>query len=158
MGLLEALRSLFFFVPFIISTGIYDTRTIHQLSFSCQPIGTISIMKPKTNWLKTLRENRGYTQEEFTAQLQLSGLDYSRSAVSSWESGRVSAPLNHVEVRQAIANILRIDIKTMLKLAGYEVESKPHSEEAERVAYLIDQLPPDKRNLAVRLVEELAKT
>lgn len=115
-------------------------------------------MKPKTNWLKTLRENRGYTQEEFTAQLQLAGLDYSRSAVSSWESERVDVPLNSVEFRQALANILNMDIKTLLKLAGYEIESKAHSDAAERAAWLIDQLPPDKQDLAVRLVEELAKT
>lgn len=67
-------------------------------------------------------------------------------------------PLDNVEFRQALANIFNIDIKTLLKLAGYEVDSKPHSDEAERVAYLIDQLPPDKRNLAVRLIEEMAKT
>lgn len=115
-------------------------------------------MKQNTNWLKTLRESRGFTQEEFAARLQLAGLDYSRPAVSSWESGRHQAPLGNVQFRQVLANIFNIDVKTLLKLAGYEVDSKPHSEEAERVAYLIDQLPPEKRNLAVRLVEELAKT
>jgi transcriptional regulator with XRE-family HTH domain len=115
-------------------------------------------MKQKTNWLKTLREKQGLTQEEFTARLQLEGMDYSRPAISSWESDRHPAPLGNVAFRQALANIFNMDIKTLLKLAGYEVESKPHSEEAERVAYLIDQLPPDKRNLAVRLVEEMAKT
>lgn len=115
-------------------------------------------MKPDSNWLKTLREKSRLKQEDLAARLQLAGLEYARSSVSAWENGYANPPLESVEFRQALANIFNIDVKTLLKLAGYEVESKPHSDAAERAAWLIDQLPPDKQDLAVRLVEELAKT
>lgn len=131
---------------------------IGELTTFCQQVDRIAIMEQTKNWLKQNRQKLGLSQEELTARLQVAGIDVSRGTVSHWENGRYKIPLENVEVRQALANIFNMDIKTLLKLAGYEVESKPHSEEAERVAYLIDQLPPDKRNLAVRLVEELAKT
>ncbi len=114
-------------------------------------------MERKTNWLKTRREALHLKQEDLAAQLQVSGFDISRPSISHWENGRHLPPLENPEFRQALANILRIDVKTLLKLAGYEVAKSDFSEAAERVAYIVDQLPPDKQELAVRLVEQLAK-
>lgn len=131
---------------------------VTELPYSCQLIGKIYTMKQEINWLTTLRKKGNLTQDGLATRLQLAGLKHGREAVSAWETGRAVPPLDNVEFRQALANILNMDIKTLLKLAGYEVESKPHSDAAERAAWLIDQLPPDKQDLAVRLVEELAKT
>lgn len=112
-------------------------------------------MEQTKNWLKQNRQKLGLSQEELTARLQVAGIDVSRATVSHWENGRYNLPLESVEFRQALANILNMDIKTLLKLAGYEVESKTHSETAERVAWIVDQLPPDKQQLALKLVEQL---
>lgn len=111
-------------------------------------------MKPESNWLKTLRKKHGLKQEDLAAKLQLAGLEYSRSSVSSWENGYHRPPLEDASFRQALANILRIDVKTLLKLAGYEVATSQHSEAAERAAWIIDQLPPDKQELVLKLVEQ----
>jgi len=112
-------------------------------------------MKRDTNWLKTLRQKMGLKQEDLAAQLQLTGLDYARSSVSGWENGYSQLPLNNPEFRQALANILNVDVKTLLKLAGYEVTASQHSEAAERVAFIVDRLPPDKQQLALKLIEQL---
>lgn len=97
-------------------------------------------------------------QEEFAARLQLEGLDISRAAISHWETGRYQVPLDNPEVRHVIAKVLRVNIRTLLKLAGYEVDNGVHSIYAEQAAILIDQLPADKQELALRLLEQLAKT
>lgn len=131
---------------------------IVNLTGFCQVDDRIAFMEQTKNWLKENRQKLGLSQDELATQLQVRGIDVSRATVSHWENGRYNIPLENVEVRQALANILRIEVKTLLKLAGYEVESKPHSDAAERAAWLIDQLPPEKQDLAVRLVEELAKT
>lgn len=97
-------------------------------------------------------------QEEFASRLQIEGLDVTRSAVSHWETGRYHIPLDNPEVRRVIAKVLRVNIRTLLKLAGYEVDNHIHSIYAEQVASIVDQLPEEKQELVLRLVEQLAKT
>ena len=111
----------------------------------------------KQSWLKQLRESLGMRQEEFAARLQIEGLDITRAAVSHWENGRYQIPLENPDYRRAIAKVLRIDIRTMLKLAGYEVDGDVHSILAEQVASIVDQMPEDKQKMVLNLVEQLAK-
>lgn len=113
-------------------------------------------MERKTNWLKTLREQNRITQDDLTARLQTEGFDVSRSTIAGWELGK-QPPLNDPVFRQALSRALRVNIRTILKLAGYEVEQENHSIWAEQAASLIDQLPPEKQELALRLVEQLAR-
>lgn len=97
-------------------------------------------------------------QEDLAARLQVEGIDVTRSAVSHWENGRYQIPLDDPNVRRAIAKVLRINIRTLLKFAGYEVDNEIHSIYAEQIAAIIDQLPEEKQQLVLRLVEQLAKT
>lgn len=110
------------------------------------------------NWVKNRREIVGISQEELAARLQRSGFDISRATVGHWEQDKYLPPLGNPQFCKTMADILLVSVKDLLAMAGYDLAEKQHSLEAERVAYLVDQLPPDKRNLAVRLVEELAKT
>lgn len=108
------------------------------------------------NWLKTKRERVGITsQEDFAARLQLEGITVTRSSISHWENGRFQPPLDNPDFRQALVRILKLSEPEILKLAGFKVEASHHSDEAERAAMIVDQLPPDKRGLAVRLLEQL---
>jgi transcriptional regulator with XRE-family HTH domain len=109
-------------------------------------------------WLKTLREQSQITQEDLTARLQVEGFDISRSSLASWESGRYEPPLHDPEFRRALSRALRVNVRTILRLAGYEVDDQQHSLFAEKAAILIDQLPEDKQELAVRLIEQIART
>ena len=111
----------------------------------------------RQNWLRTLREQARLTQEDLTARLQVEGFDISRSAVASWEHGRHIPPLHDANFRQALSKALNIKPRLILKLAGFEVEEESHSLLAEQAATLIDQLPEDRKELALRLIEQLAK-
>lgn len=111
----------------------------------------------QTNWLKTYRERLNLSQEDLAAQLQIRGINVARASVSHWETGKHLPPLHEAEFRRALADVLRLNVKTVLKLAGYDIEAE-RSEEAERIADMVDKLPPDKRDLAVRLIEQLART
>lgn len=113
--------------------------------------------KRRINWIKTLRERASITQDELAIRLQVAGFEYTRGAINNWESERNQPPLHSAPFRQAFADALRVDVRTMLKLAGYEVDKTEHSVLAEQVAYIVDNLPPDKQQLALALVEQLAK-
>lgn len=108
------------------------------------------------NWLKARRERVGIeSQEEFAALLQLEGFSITRAAISHWENGTRQPPFNNPMFRKALAKILRMSEPKLLRFAGYEVEDSIHTEEAERGAEIIDQLEPGKRELALRLLEQL---
>jgi transcriptional regulator with XRE-family HTH domain len=111
-------------------------------------------MEQKSNWLKTLREQNQITQEELAVRLQLQGMNTSRSSIASWETGKHDPPLNNREFRIALSQILRVSIKSMLKMAGYEVDQE-HTALGERAASIIDQMPEDKQQLAIKLLEQL---
>lgn len=110
------------------------------------------------SWIRNRREIVGISQEELAARLQRNGFDISRATVGHWEQDKYLPPLGNPQFCKTMADILLVSVKDLLAMAGYDLSEREHSIEAERVAYLVDQLPPDKRNLAVRLVEELAKT
>lgn len=107
------------------------------------------------NWLKNRREAIDLRQDELAAKLQIEGFDVSRATISNWETGRHEPPMHDPEFRHALARSLRLNVRTMLKLAGYEVTEQPHSTTAELAADLIDRLPPEKQQLALRLIETL---
>ena len=109
------------------------------------------------HWLKQLREEVNLTQDDLAARLQLEGIKkVSRSAVSNWEAGLSNVPLRNPEFVKALANTLRITETRLMLMAGYTVGAK-HTDLAERAAHIIDELPPDKQELAVRLVEQLKR-
>lgn len=108
------------------------------------------------NWLRKRREEVGITsQEELAEKLQLDGFSFTRASISHWENGRNNPPLDDPEFRRVLAKILRVSQPDLLRLAGYEVDRVSRTHEAERAAYIVDQLTPEKRDLAVRLLEEL---
>jgi transcriptional regulator with XRE-family HTH domain len=113
--------------------------------------------KRRANWIKTLRARANITQDDVAARLQIAGFDYTRGAINNWESDRNQPPVHNAEFRQAFADALKVDVRTLLKMAGYEVDTGEHSIVAEQVAYIVDNLPPDKQQLALALVEQLAK-
>ena len=109
------------------------------------------------HWLKQLREEVGITQDDLAARLQLEGIKkVSRSAIANWESHIGNVPLRNPEFVRALSSILRITETQLMLMAGYTVGAK-HTELAERAAHIIDNLPSDKQELAVRLVEQLKR-
>lgn len=139
---------------------------VEHLSTSCQQIDRITIMTQtrnirstnirSTNWLRQLRKNAGIdTVDDFAARLQLEGVSFTRAAVSHWENGRHKPPLHDADFRKALSRVLRVSEAEILRLAGFELEKADRSDAAERAAYLVDQLPAEKQDLAIKLLEQL---
>ena len=80
--------------------------------------------------IKTLRKNKGLTQEELAIRLKVV-----RQTVSKWEKG-YSVP--DAETLQKIADILEVDIKQLLG-ADIEIE-KSSNEVAEQLSRINEQL------------------
>ena len=80
--------------------------------------------------IKTLRKNKGLTQEELAIRLKVV-----RQTVSKWEKG-YSVP--DAETFQKIADILEVDIKHLL---GADIETeKTNNEVAEQLSRINEQL------------------
>lgn len=114
----------------------------------------ISSMGSQPNYIYRRRGELELSQEELTARLQTEGFNISRSTLSNWENGKFQPPLHDPEFRKALAKSLRLSVRDLLLVAGYEIDVARHSEEAERAAYIIDQLPPEKKNLAIGILEQ----
>lgn len=108
-----------------------------------------------TNWIRTRRKDLRISQEELAARLQIEGVELTAGTISHWENGRYNPPLEDPAFRQALAAALRLSPKNMLSLAGYEVIDHPRTEAGERAAFIVDQLPPDKQDLALGILEQL---
>lgn len=109
------------------------------------------------NWLKERRQVLEISQEELAARLQVMGIEVTNKIISHWENGRTPPPLKDAEFRHALASTLKLSVRDVLRLSGYEVGEVTHSEFGERAASIVDQLPPDKQVLAIRLLETLAE-
>jgi len=107
------------------------------------------------SWIKNRREQLSLTQDELAARLQLEGVEASRSAVSAWETGRNKLQFDDPVIRLGFARVLRFSESELMKLEGYPTEPSSYSEQAERAAYIVDQLPDERRDLALKLLEQL---
>ena len=133
---------------------------LQEVSRNCQVFDTLCVREytqkstRAMNWLAERCKEIGIeTQQELASKLQLAGFDYSRSAVSSWMTGTRNPPLDDPNFRRALAAILRLSTKELLRLAGYEVDTR-YSAAGERAASIVDQLPPDKQVLAISVLEQ----
>lgn len=107
-------------------------------------------------WLQNRRQSLGMSQEDLAARLQLEGFDIARSTVGHWEQSRYSPPFENPRFTKTLSSILDLPVPTMLQMAGFEL-SNQHTEAGEAAAYIIDDLPPDKQDLALRLLEQLKR-
>ncbi|MBR3762037.1 MAG: helix-turn-helix domain-containing protein [Lachnospiraceae bacterium] len=80
--------------------------------------------------IKSLRKNKGYTQEELAARINVV-----RQTVSKWEKG-FSVP--DAEVLQRLADVLEVDVKELL---GAPIASEQKNDEVvEQLARINEQL------------------
>ena len=109
-------------------------------------------------WLRQRRKELDLTYDDLAARLAIEGFVITAGSISHWEKGRHKPPMDDPDFRKALAAALRVNVRTLLKMAGYEVVPIEHTTRAEQVAHLVDKLPPDQQELALRLVEQLAKS
>lgn len=123
------------------------------MSETCHVFCYDLVMEEK-NWLAMRREQLKISQENLVDLLADYGFTVSRSSISQWENGKFHPPLEDPHFRRALANALQMTIPDMLGLAGYEVQSD-FSSESMRAAYIIEQLPPQERDFALKLLEQV---
>ena len=80
--------------------------------------------------IKSLRKNKGYTQEELAARINVV-----RQTVSKWEKG-LSVP--DAEALQRLADVLEVDIKELL--GSPAVSEQKNDEVVEQLARINEQL------------------
>jgi transcriptional regulator with XRE-family HTH domain len=107
-------------------------------------------------WLKKRRKQLNISQEELASRLQLSGYNASRSSVGQWEIGYARPQLDDPNFVRALSNAVELDINTVLRLSGYTVISE-YGSTAQQIASIVDKLPVEKQQLALALIEQLAK-
>lgn len=110
----------------------------------------------KIEWLKRQRERINISQSDLVRALRDAGFEVSQSSVSHWETGKFNLPLEDVRFRRALANALQMTIPELLTMAGYEINPS-YSAQAMRGADIIDQLPPERRELAVSVLEQFLR-
>lgn len=82
--------------------------------------------------IKAIRKNKGYTQEELAAKLNVT-----RQTVSKWEKG-YSVP--DADVLEKMAEILEVDIEDLLGKGTPEQKTDPNKDIADQLARLNEQL------------------
>lgn len=109
------------------------------------------------SWIKARLDKLGIKQKDLIARLESSGYEYSQSTVSAWMNGKYQPPFQNREFTIALAAALRMPVNAMLAEAGYEIKENGHTDEGRQAAYIVDQLPQEKRKLAVGILEQLLK-
>ena len=84
-------------------------------------------------WLFHRRKQLKLHQEELAERLRNAGFNVSRATVSSWETGRHSAPLNDPAFTKALAQTLELTVAELLILAGYEIENSQSAKQRESI-------------------------
>lgn len=100
--------------------------------------------------LSVRRKRDGWTQNELARRAKLSP-----SGLSLIINGQVEPK---AETLKNIANALMIEPKEILKIAGLIKEDHAYDPILLNSLKVIDNLPPSKRKLAIRLVKEIADT
>ena len=106
------------------------------------------------NWLKRRRKALDMTQEQLTAKLNLHGFNYTTGAISHWEQERFPVPIEKKEFLIALANILRMSEAEIVNEV-HGIRQSKHSPAGERAAQMVDKMPENRQDAALRLLETL---
>ncbi len=103
------------------------------------------------------REKLGINQGELVERLQAAGLNVSRAAVSHWETGRNPSPLDNARDILILAEVLQINLQTILNVLVEDNTTRTYSDVTRTAARIIEELPPDARQAALEQLRSLAK-
>ncbi len=103
--------------------------------------------------MKERREQLGLNQGELAKRLNDAGMDITRMAISAWESGRNSTPLDAIPQIRILADVLEIEISDLFRLTDAQVNSEALSPVASRIALIVDSLTPDTQEMILEMVK-----
>lgn len=106
-------------------------------------------------FIKKRRDELDLSLADLARIMTLNGYAVERQTIGHWERGRNNAPVANSRFRQALAVALHIDENEILDKVGFGLSEDDRSPEALRAASLIDQMSPEQRHLALRLLETM---
>jgi transcriptional regulator with XRE-family HTH domain len=104
-------------------------------------------------FIKTRRDELNLSLADLAEILTKTGYAVERQTIGNWERGRNNPPIGSEHFRRALSIVLHIDESEILDKAGLTLTDDERSAEALRAASLIDQMSPEQRHLAIRLLE-----
>lgn len=107
------------------------------------------------NWLKERRKELKLTLEDVAMKLQLEGFDFTPGAISHWEHERHQPPLGDEKFRRALSKILRLNVRKMLQLAGYEVYEPLQSSISEQISFIVSDMSIEEQKTALRILKAM---
>lgn len=86
--------------------------------------------------------------------LQLEGVAITPSALSHYELGRRALPVKDRGFVEALARVLKMAESEIYRLSGIDL-AVGQSPAAERAAHIVDMLPAEKQQIALKMLESL---
>jgi transcriptional regulator with XRE-family HTH domain len=119
--------------------------------------GWICVMELR-DFIKARRLQLGLSQAKLAERLSLYGEETSSARVGHWETGRNYPPIEDKNFLKALANALELNVNDLIANSGIMVPESGRSKQALRAADILDQLPPEQRDLALNILEQFLKS
>lgn len=109
-----------------------------------------------SDFLREHKERLGYSLSEMETQFNLQGYATTKSSIASWMVGTRKPPIKDAKFLEVLANIYKMSVPELLAGMGLMAEEyHGRSPEALRAADLIDQMPPEQRQMALKVLEAM---
>jgi transcriptional regulator with XRE-family HTH domain len=109
-------------------------------------------------FLRQRLEELDLSLADLETRLNLYGHKVTKAAIGHWLTGRTRPPIKDRAFVEILAAALEMSVNEMLVKMNLIVLHDMHNPTSQRIAELVDRLPPDKQDLALRLIEQLAKS
>lgn len=112
-----------------------------------------------SEYIAQRRSELRYSLEDLARQITLAGYACQKSNVWQWESEyrQTQAPIQKREFRLALAAALQVDVNDMMQALDFIIHDDQRSPEARRAAELVDHMPPEKRKMALDVLEAMSR-
>ena len=108
-------------------------------------------------FLKQRKDDLNLSLSDIETQLNLLGFNVTRSTVGHWMAGTRKPPLKDRKFLDALSTVYKMPIADMLDKMGLVDIAADMSPEARRAVDLIDHMPPEKRKMALDVLEAMAR-
>ncbi len=106
------------------------------------------------HWISERRDELSLSREALARKLTAHGLDVTAQDIHTWEGEEAALPLEQPAFAFALAAALHLDIRALLRRAGYKHPLDNQSLPAQ-AARIVARLPQDQQKLAIHLLKSL---
>lgn len=106
--------------------------------------------------LRQRKDELGLSLADMEARFNLAGYEITRQAIGLWVSGKRRPPMWDIDFMFALGRVLEMSVSEIFRRIDY-IPNGGDSGAARRAYDLIRTMPPDQQDLALRLIEQLAR-